>query len=554
MIKYRFIQAATILSLSLSSMAVMAATLGQPDVGVVLESVEIPAPKRPKEPPKIEFLTPLEAIAPDKGGATIQVDGFIITGATVFTEEALLKVVAPFTGRELSFQELRGAAVEITNFYNRAGYFATYAFIPPQDVISNKVELQVLEGRMGKVRVSGLKRLRKGVVDNLLEGADGVLHAAPLERRLLLLDDLPGVKVESQFSRGEAPGTADLDVTVKEEDLISGYLSFDNYGSYYIGDRRLTGQLDVNNALGIGDQLSVKLLSSGNGMRHHEWILTAPVNRYGTKTGIDYKSLEYKIRKEFRFLESEGTVWGLVGFVTHPFIRSRTFNLNAKLSLGFSEIDQTMFRTSVRSDKIIVGMAQIKGNFMDTFAGGGDTTFDMDWSSGKDNYYSPAGGPPAEDESFQAFHPNLSRLQQISGPFSFYASFSGQYSSNILPSSEQFSLGGPSKVRAYSPRQGGGDKGGVVSGELRFDVPALSEKWFGTNAQLVGFVDHGRTLSNSNDIDQSLSGVGLGVNLFHVPMGFSVKTSYAWALNSNEEATKPEGKNSRLWIELGHFF
>ena len=55
-----------------------------------------------------------------------------------------------------------------------------------------------------------------------------MIASAPLERRLLLLSDIPGIDVNSTLSPGAATGTADLIVNLKRRRLVSGIIEADN--------------------------------------------------------------------------------------------------------------------------------------------------------------------------------------------------------------------------------------------------------------------------------------------------------------------------------------
>jgi hemolysin activation/secretion protein len=84
---------------------------------------------------------------------------------------------------------------------------------------------------------------------------------APLESGLLLLSDLPGVKVSSPLSPGAAPGTADLLVSLGLGPRVSGSLDADNAGSRYSGAYG-GATLQVNDLLGFGGAASVRGLTS----------------------------------------------------------------------------------------------------------------------------------------------------------------------------------------------------------------------------------------------------------------------------------------------------
>ena len=136
----------------------------------------------------------------------IPVQGFRFTGHSAFDEETLAAVTADFAGRELSLAELEQAAERITRFYRDRGYLVAQATIPAQEIGEDGiVEIAVQEGRYGRVAVKNESGLREGVAEAVLQAgavaAGALIEAGPLERALLLLNELPGVTARGSFRR-----------------------------------------------------------------------------------------------------------------------------------------------------------------------------------------------------------------------------------------------------------------------------------------------------------------------------------------------------------------
>src|SRR5690606_18675961 len=65
--------------------------------------------------------------------------------------------------------------------------------------------------------------------------------------------------------------------------------------------------------------------------------------------------------------------------------------------------------------------------------------------------------------SFQKLAWSLGRLQRLTGDTTLWLSARGQFAGDNLDSSEGFSLGGPTAVRAYPVLEGSGDEGWVAT-------------------------------------------------------------------------------------------
>ena len=77
-----------------------------------------------------------------------------------------------------------------------------------------------------------------------------IIATEPLESRLLLLSELPGVKVSSTLVPGTSLGTSDLIVDIALGHCVSGIIDADNAGNRYTGEYRLRAKINLNNSLG----------------------------------------------------------------------------------------------------------------------------------------------------------------------------------------------------------------------------------------------------------------------------------------------------------------
>lgn len=122
-------------------------------------------------------------------------------------ESELQPLVQKYIGAGRTFEDLQAAADAVSDYLRRKGYFVAQAFLPDQKIEGGAIEIAVLEGRLGEVR------LDIG------------------ERALFLASDLRGIVVRSVVEPGPTPGTANLVVQVAPGKRIDGTIEFDNFGS-----------------------------------------------------------------------------------------------------------------------------------------------------------------------------------------------------------------------------------------------------------------------------------------------------------------------------------
>jgi len=233
------------LSLLLMVPTVATAAVYVPNAGQAIRDIEAtqqalpeppaPEPELPAKPPS----APVQA--PDTSGIRLQVNDFEIVGNQLFGSEVLLPLLADLKGQELDLNQLRAAAERLTRYYQDQGYMLARAFLPAQDIEGGVVRIEVMEGRYGRIQVNNQSRALNSVITGPLSSlrSDTAVRSDDLERSLLLLSDLPGVRVKGTLSAGEQRGTTDLLVNAQPGPWASGTLEADNFGGYYTGEYRL---------------------------------------------------------------------------------------------------------------------------------------------------------------------------------------------------------------------------------------------------------------------------------------------------------------------------
>src|SRR6266545_7154014 len=174
-----------------------------------------------------------QAPIPPSGSDRVTVSLFRVTGATVFPPEKLHDLLAEGEGRALTLAQIEGLAARITAFYRERGYILARAYVPAQEMRDGVVEIAVLEGRVGKVDITGLRHYSADYLRRYVEprAPSRVFEAGDFERGLLLLNDLPGLSVKSTLKPGARTGTTDIVLDADKDRLLTGALDANNYGS-----------------------------------------------------------------------------------------------------------------------------------------------------------------------------------------------------------------------------------------------------------------------------------------------------------------------------------
>jgi hemolysin activation/secretion protein len=533
-----------------------------PSAGGQIQQIP-PAPSLQKSIPEIRVQKRGAPAAPESIGAKITVKSLHVTGETQFSEAELIAAAAFTPGSELDLAGLRLMASKISDYYNARGYFVAQAYLPAQAINEGAVTIVVIEGQYGKITLNNSSHLSDNVANNVLEGLNrgDLVITAPLERRLLLLSDLPGVEVSSTLSPGASVGTSDLSVDLTPGPRVTGSLSADNGGNYYTGVYRIGGSVNFNEIIGQGDVAGLRALTSTTGgLVYGRAFYQAQIDKL--TVGVAYASLWYKLGKSFAPLNAHGTANIASVYASYPLIRSYDNNL-----FGLADFDARTYRDKIGVPSFVtdkqshVGILGLSGNHHDTFGGGGWDNFSLSGAYGGLNIQTPAAlAADALTARSNGGYSKLSfqadRLQNVVGPLSVYANIRGQIASKNLDVSEKMELGGAYGVRSYPEGEAYADEGYILTLEARLLLPPLIEALPG-RMQLVGFFDTGSVTLNKNPWfvgpnSRNLSAAGVGFTW--VDNNDFLFSAY-WAHKlGNDVATAAPDASDRVWLSVTKLF
>jgi hemolysin activation/secretion protein len=521
-----------------------------------------PAPVPQRSIPEIR-VDPAQAPAvPGQDQTSIRVNSLRVTGQTRYSENELIALTGFNAGTQLTLGALRAMALKITEHYRRNGYFVAQAYLPAQDIKDGAVTIAVLEGTYGNIRLRNEARLSNALPEGLMSGLNSgdPIAIAPLENRLLLLSDIPGVNVRSTLVPGASVGASDLIVDVTPGKFVTGSVEADNAGNRYTGVNRVGATVHLNNPTGSGDVLGLRVLTTGSGLKYGRAFYQT---QFGKLTaGVAYTDLEYQLGEEFAALRAHGEAQIVSFYGSYPLIRSRNTNLYALLNYDSKLFQDRVDSTSTVTDRLArVVMGSLVGNHRDSFGGGGVNTYGLTLSSGDIDIRTPAAlaadaATARSNGHFGKVSYQAARLQSVTEKISVYAAISGQFASKNLDISEKMGLGGAYGVRAYPTGEAYADEGYLVNLEARYLLPKFSQNMPG-QMHLVGFADTGSVTINKNPWtagtnSRTLSGAGIGVTWIDYN-NFSVRAYWAHKLGSAVATSAPD-KKDRFWIQLVKYF
>lgn len=519
------------------------------------------APTAQTEIPELRIDQPSLATERQPQGDGVLVHSLRLSGQTRFSQDELIKAAGFTPDRSLRLSDLRQMAARITRHYNARGYLVAQAYVPAQTVRDGSVTISVIEGRYGAIKLNNASRLTARSAQTVLNGVESgdLIAAAPLERRLLLLSDLPGVRVNATLAPGSAVGTSDLLLDVTPGRRVSGNIEASNAGSPYTGAYQGGGTINVNEPLGVGDVASLRVLTSGEGLQYGRASYQAQAGN--VTLGAAYAHFHYRLGKQFKVLDANGHEDIASVYASYPLIRSYDNNLQARVQFDYrvfqDRIDAFATVSDRRAEVVILGLA---GDHRDRFAGGGWDSYTVDLTMGNLDLRTPLvrtadAATARTDGRFGKLRFSADRLQTLTGPFSAYGAIRGQVAFNNLDIAEKMELGGAYAVRAYPEGEAYGDEGYVATAEVRLLLPPVAGLI--GRLQLAAFYDFGQVWLNKDpwlEADNSLTRDGAGASLTWAENGdFLARVSYAFQMGPEATSYSP-GSDGQFRFELVKFF
>lgn len=491
----------------------------------------LPEPELPTPPPPGNSL-PLPPAPPtgedvplEQFPASLVVERYEVRGSTVFTQEKLAEVTSPFTSavlqRRVSFAELLQARSAVTQLYVKEGYITSGAILPLQTVKNGVVVLEVVEGEVEEINISGTRRLRPDYVRSRLAIATG----KPLNRdrlldalRLLQLDPLIQ-SVSADLQGGTRSGSNILEVTVGEADTFVGQVVLDNNRTPSVGSFRRRVLVSEGNLLGLGDSLTLGYTNTAgsNGIEGSYSIPVNPRNGQVTisagTTGSDvieepFDVLEISARSRFYELTFRQPI---IQTPQEEFALGATLShQNTRTSLGIDDIGP--FPLAPGADDEGRTRASALRLFQEWNRRGSREVLAVrsQLSIGL-NIFGATVNDTGPDSRFLSWRGQGQWLRLLAPDTLLLVRGEAQLSDSGLLGLEQFGLGGQSTVRGYRQDFLLADNGLLASAELR--LPVLRVPQIQGLLQVAPFLDLG-TVWNSEGTDPSpgtLAGFGVGV-------------------------------------------
>ncbi len=514
---------------------------------IVPDAADIPRPQPSMSPPvKPADINQREkpAYQPAVSGKEIRilVNNFTFSGNRSYPSEQLNGLLQSYTGREIGFTELNQATKTITDFYRQQGYFLAQAYLPTQNIEGDTIEISVLEGELGVLKLNNAENLDAGFLQDLAAyrlQAGGILKEQNLVRNVTLMNALPAMRATAQLNPGEAIGSSDAELELQPLPKWQGQIALNTYGNRFTGREVVQAGANVNNLAGRGDQLFFSLKNSrDDGQRGLNLGYLLPIHASGTLLSASYNFVDYKLGGPFKQLDASGDSHYLNLGLDQPLYRDAQKGWSAHFGGTYKWVDDDVSAFALNNRRNVSNIDI--GLLGDSFNQSGDTVYQaaVNLRSGHVDFKDQLA--ESLDESgtktkghFVKFNLMFTRMQYFSNGLSLALRADYQSASKNLDSVEKMGIGGINRWRAFAELPSLADTGYMAGIELRKNIvagPKLANILL-DGISPYGFIDFGRgkinqkALSEDNHVRSTSYGFGIDM-VFRKNWGLNFAASH----------------------------
>jgi hemolysin activation/secretion protein len=392
----------------------------------------------------------------------------------------------PFAGRTIDAAGLQAVTDAIAAAYADADYALYTVAVEPQDFAGGTLRVRVVEGRIAGVDIQAPPAAR---VRPLVESygrrlqAETPLRRSTLERYVSLIRDIPGAQPTLDLRAGDAEGEVRLQA-VLDPDPVQAAITVNNRGTAFLGRTQVQGDLFLNSMLRAGDQtrLTVAVPTHTRLFQFYALQHVEPIGSDGLTASASLSHLRTK--PEGTDLTGHATAAGLQ--FGYPIQRS--YNQDIYVTVGLDGVDNensflgfTFADDRTRAIRAAAAFSRRSERRL-AYAS-------ASFSQGLDFLGARRTDPGLSELDFRKLNGRAGASFAVGARAAVRLNAAGQWTSDRLPATEQFALGGDEFGRAYEASVVAGDKGAAGSVELAY-APALPAPLAGSEA--YAFADAGK--------------------------------------------------------------
>jgi hemolysin activation/secretion protein len=373
-----------------------------------------------------------------------------------------------YENTKISVNDIYAIVNAVNNEYMLNGYISSQAYLSKQNINSGELFISLVEGTIDKVSLKGNKTTSEKYIRRYIDFDDAdSLNVNDANRQIMYFNASNDAKARIVLAPGEVFGTSNIDLVIDEPKWYGAQVFTDNAGQKETGNiryglystiRSLTKYRDIINIGGV--------MSEGSHAAFLSYEIPIPIFGLRAGAGGNYSDTQI-VSGQLEPLNVKGDYSGAYVYLKRQFyVREKTtsnVSFNAGSGRGASSItgyttqDAKSDYLSLTGDNtILTGLGYIYNSL--TYTQGlrlieGETNFE------KISYYG---------EFYCAIIKYLSGVLKLKGQAGF----------DVVPASEQFTIGGDGTARGYDSGMYMSKDGLAASLEINYNFGFLKYKYF----------------------------------------------------------------------------
>ena len=434
------------------------------------------------------------------GGPTFILRGVVVEKSKFLSQGELDAITARYVGTRVDISGVQRMVKEINDLYARKGIVTGAAFLPPQKLKSGIVQVKIVEGRLGKISVTGANALSNDFVLSHVDLKAGEVVDVPGITRDLAFFNKTGVaRIQALMQPGAQFGLTDVELAVTEPPKNLVQLFVDNQGVPSVGQLETGVLLQHYGMLGFDDKLTLYAVKS-EGNINGNFGYNVAVDPWGGRIGLGFTRGEiHVVSGPYKSLGVTGDSQVASVNASQPLFGNSEwlFLVNGAVSHNVSTSDQTDVR--ITGDHTTLETAGVTLGYTGT-----SLSASVSPTVSAAQSYSDVSGLK---EDFALQSGTFTSLLQM--PYGFNATLGGAWqwaSKELLPGDQLFQIGGPTTVRGYPADAVAGPDGYYDNLELHHPLALLD-----TSLDAYAFYDRGVVYNHFPSV-QTLNSAGLGLS------------------------------------------
>lgn len=440
----------------------------------------------------------------DPQDVTFPLTTFVVEGNTILEQTKIDRLLESHTGADRRMKDVEQARADLEKLYHTSGYPTVLVNLPEQTIENGLVRLQVVEGHLYSITVTGNEHYSWSSIRSKLPSVTpgALIYEPTFVKELAAVNGNPDLSVTPLLNPGAVPGTVDLELKVKDRLPVHGKLEADNRGPITTPSNRLVAEIQHTNVFGNDEILTFNTVQTPT-----DW---GAIQNYGGSFVYpviwpDHLLTVYASKSESNSVLAGGAISvggggdvGIAGNATiagvrylFPIFTGREQTHQLSVGLDYKRLERTSATFPGGETAVVLSPVQYMpvslgytGLYPDRFgltkasftakgyvAGAIPGGRKEDFRGDPGDPFNKPGNRAGSSGTFAVLQGGVSRLQPLPGGFALDLMANGQWGTEPLIPAEQFFAGGFDTVRGYLQFEAIGDH--AIRGRVEVTTPEV---------------------------------------------------------------------------------